>query len=138
MLLQTQVKWKLSKVTMLNSEELWNRYQCTLYLSFWVTLMQNLEQAMRRTHTKRNGKFLSELIQEKEFVIANTSSRNEGERNGHMWTPGNKHQLDCILNNKKWKNRIMNRWTYNTFSSIGSDGSVVAYQTQSYGSSFKP
>ena len=39
---------------------------------------------------------------------------------------GNKHQLDYIVVNRKWKSSIMNCEAYSTFSSVGSDHMMVS------------
>ena len=77
--------------------------------------------------TNKNGKFLMELVMEKNLICGNTYFQ---KRKGKLWTfvspGGNKYQLDYILVRKKWKNSLKNVEAYNTFASVGSDHRIVS------------
>ena len=76
--------------------------------------------------TNRNGKYLLDLICEKNLFISNFKFQ---KRAGKKWTymdpAGNRCQLDYILANKKWQNSFLDTEAYSSFSSIGSDHRVV-------------
>ncbi|XP_072022604.1 craniofacial development protein 2-like [Amphiura filiformis] len=77
--------------------------------------------------TNRNGKYMVDLVIDKNLIIANTYFR---KRNGKLWTymspTGSKYQLDYVLIRKKWKNSLLNAEAYSTFSSIGTDHRSVS------------
>lgn len=77
--------------------------------------------------TNRNGKYLMDLVIEKNLINACTMFQ---KRMGKLWTyispGGSKYQLDYILVRKKWKNSLLNAEAYNTFASVGSDHRIVS------------
>ncbi|XP_072023006.1 craniofacial development protein 2-like [Amphiura filiformis] len=77
--------------------------------------------------TNRNGKYMVDLVIDKNLIIANTYFR---KRNGKLWTymspTGSKYQLDYVLIRKKWKNSLLTAEAYSTFSSIGTDHRSVS------------
>ncbi|XP_033968473.1 craniofacial development protein 2-like, partial [Pseudochaenichthys georgianus] len=82
--------------------------------------------------TNRNGAYLMALLMEHELLAANTIFR---KRTGKRWTQvdratGMLRQLDYILVRQKWRNSILNAEPYSTFSSVGSDNSVVSMRVR--------
>ena len=84
---------------------------------------------VKHAHDKRtneNGTCLMDLACEKSLCI--TSAMFE-KRPGKLWSfecpKKNRHLIDYILVNSKWKNSIMNSECYSSFASVGSDHRVV-------------
>ncbi len=78
------------------------------------------------TRTNENGILLGELIHEKSLFIANDKFQ---KKLGKRWTfedpKNNRHLLDYILVNTKWRNSVTNAEAYSSFDSVGSDHRIV-------------
>ena len=79
------------------------------------------------SQTNRNGKYLTDFIQEMNMHCMNTHFR---KKKNKLWTikyaNGTKGQIDYILINKKWKNSGINCQAYNTFKTTCSDHRIIS------------
>ena len=78
--------------------------------------------------TNCNEKLMIDYLQETNLMIDKNSFR---KKKGKLWTyisamNGLTSQVDYILINQKWKNRIKNCEAYSSFSSIASDHQIVS------------
>ena len=81
--------------------------------------------------TNKNGNLLLELASEKSLCIVNTTFK---KKEGKLWTyegpKGDRHMIDYIPVNSKWKNSVKNTETYSSFESVGSDHRVVTMEVR--------
>ena len=85
--------------------------------------------------TNRNGEMLQDFMDEFNLFSANTSfMKPRGQLWTHEYPTGDRAQLDYILYRKKWRNSVRDPRSYSSFSTVGSDHSIVTSNVKLLGS----